>query len=58
MHGTGHYDRAIKMWEGLGNIIMMRKGSMGLANMTMQQRCGKAWEIQLRGGKEAWDWPI
>jgi hypothetical protein len=44
-HGTGHYDHA-KMWEGLGNAIMRRKGSMGLSNMTMQ-RCGKACEIQL-----------
>ncbi len=35
-HGTGQYDHAEKMWEGLENTIMMRKGSMGLANMTMQ----------------------
>ncbi len=30
----GQYDHAVKMWEGVGNTIMMRKGSMGLANMT------------------------
>ncbi len=35
-HGTCQYDHAVKMWEGVGNTIMMRKGSMGLANMTIQ----------------------
>ncbi len=35
-HGTGQYDRTVKMWEGLGNTIMRRKGSMRLANMIMQ----------------------
>jgi hypothetical protein len=56
----GKYDNPIKCATSFrkGNTLMRRKGSMRLANMNMQYRSGRAWEMQLIGGKEAWDWPL
>jgi hypothetical protein len=33
-------------------------GCMEKTNMNMQLSCGRAWEMQLRGGKEAWERPF